>query len=266
MRHKPTTHKLGFSLLELAFVLTIISIVIVGIAKGSKILQNAGLARAQSLTKSSPVIGMSNLVVWYESAMQNSFKGDEAIDGSSVGTWYNISPYVNQLTTTTNAAQSTPANQPTYVSSGINGLPAIKFTRGSNSLASGSDCMSIVSGFDNDTENVTVFIVWSPASLNAANDMALLEKWGGGVTAYPYVLRFNAGTSYIFSAYDQTVNPGLMDTATRTVGTPTLISASRIKNGKPVPGALIPFNTSELHGFCATLFSISEPLSTLKVL
>jgi prepilin-type N-terminal cleavage/methylation domain-containing protein len=116
--------KKAFSLIELSIVLVIIGLLVAGITQGSRLVQKFRISTAQTLTQSSPVNGIKNLVAWYETTSQASF--DSAIDnGVAISTWYDISPSVNKI----NATQTTAANRPIYTENDINSLPTLKFTR-----------------------------------------------------------------------------------------------------------------------------------------
>ena len=58
--------KLAFSLIELSVVILIIGILVLGVTQGSRMMYEAKLKSAISLTQSSPVISMENLVLWLE--------------------------------------------------------------------------------------------------------------------------------------------------------------------------------------------------------
>lgn len=104
---------------------------------GAQILEKSLILSARSLTKNSPIQGMSNLVVWYESTMAQSFEDENITSGSAVGVWRNINPsdinqnitIVNDVVTVNdnNAAVAGGTISPTYESSTINRLPAVSF-------------------------------------------------------------------------------------------------------------------------------------------
>jgi len=120
--------KKAFSLIELSIVVLVIGILIAGMTQGSSAVKKFRLYSARTLTQSSPVNGIKNLVAWYEATSEKSF--DYTIDANSstinkVANWYDINP---QLITKKNAYQNTSENQPTYVEDIINGLPVVRFT------------------------------------------------------------------------------------------------------------------------------------------
>jgi len=116
--------KKAFSLIELSIVLVIIGLLVAGITQSSRLVQKFRIRTAQTLTQSSPVNGIRNLVAWYETTSQASF--DSSIDNAvAVSNWYDISPSVDK----SNATQITAANRPVYTENDINSLPTLKFTR-----------------------------------------------------------------------------------------------------------------------------------------
>ncbi len=208
--------KLAFSLIELSVVILVIGILVVGITQGSRITQEAKLKSARALTANSPINLIADLAIWLDATSIKSF--DDVANNVDIQNWYNIDPLD---TSGKKATQANAANRPTYIDKAINGLPSIKFVRAN------SKCMSVASGFDNDSENVTLFLVWKPTSVNG-NENDILEKWSGPAT-YPYVLR--SQNNYAFRAYDLTRNPNASSNTNRILGVTHLISARRIKNG-----------------------------------
>lgn len=120
----------AFSLVELSIVILIIGILIAGITQSSRLVSQAKISNAKTLTNSSPVPSVKNLVLWVETTLDESFKDTQASDGSKVDAWYDLNP---QALTKAPFAQGTAANQPTYrldssnVARNINGLPVLSF-------------------------------------------------------------------------------------------------------------------------------------------
>jgi hypothetical protein len=114
-------------------------------------------------------------------------------------------------------------NKPIFLENNINGLPAIKFSKDYG------NCMSVESGFDNNTENVTIFVVLVAKSVNFGG--RIIEKWSDGTGPYPYVLRQN----FFFAIYSGQ-DGGSRGTnlkngnSSGVVGVPYVVSARRIKS------------------------------------
>jgi prepilin-type N-terminal cleavage/methylation domain-containing protein len=135
MKYFIQNKKLGFSLIELSIVILVIGILVIGISKGSRVISEAKLKSAQSLTNSSPINTMDDLVFWLETTNpENIASGDfdaspqdfesSLSEGSLISSWRYLIP---SKADTLNVVAESDAARPTYTESGINGLPAIHF-------------------------------------------------------------------------------------------------------------------------------------------
>ena len=111
--------KLGFSLIEISVVILIIGILIAAINTGTDLVKKSKTASAQNLTSNSPIYGMENLVLWFESSLPDSFYNE----GDPIDLWSNNSPFYN----IGSAVQETVANRPKYMKDSINHTPAVLF-------------------------------------------------------------------------------------------------------------------------------------------
>lgn len=197
----------GFSALEMSMTLLVISIIVVAIAKGKTIYSNARLNTARSLTRSSPVMSMKNVVVWYESTLSNSFLQSD-IDQLTISIWYNLMP--NDGGNPNNAIAPSAANQPTYVATNnksgakyyytINNLPTLQFDGANNYmtfnatiLGNKSDYTIIVVEQRLDTRSQNYFI--SSGATGASNQQPqfgyrtntdiTIDQWGNQLDATP---------------------------------------------------------------------------------
>jgi prepilin-type N-terminal cleavage/methylation domain-containing protein len=206
----------GFSLIEMSVVILIIGMLIAGISQGIDLYSDFKLKTAQNLTINSRVGRIEDLALWLETTLEKSFQ-TKMVNNSSVPQWNNISPFALD---NKNAVSCT-SNYPTYFENNINGLPAIQFKKSSE------NCMSVESGFDKNTENVTIFVALIANSIN--NQGRIIEKWSDGLNPYPYVLRQN----FYFAIYSGSViNSNPNTEFTGKINTPNIISARRIKSGK----------------------------------
>ena len=140
--------KSAFSLIELSIVILIIGILVAGVTQSSRLVSEMRLATARQITKNSPVSSIKDLVVWYETSLDESLIEAEESDGALVSTWFDNntqSPYKF------NMSQSTVANQPTYSKNIINGLPSLKFD--------GTNDFLVTSGVGLNSKSLTAFIV-----------------------------------------------------------------------------------------------------------
>jgi prepilin-type N-terminal cleavage/methylation domain-containing protein len=112
--------KLAFSLIELSVVILVIGILVIGITKGSRIMQSAKISKLTSLSKSSPIASMANLVMWYDATSKDSYSNANSLkDGDTITTLKDLNPQSTNKINLTGTA--------TYLESAINGLPAIDF-------------------------------------------------------------------------------------------------------------------------------------------
>ncbi len=130
MKQNTFSQRLAFSLIELSVVILVIGILVIGITQGSRITKEAKLKSAISLTTSSPVASTADLISWWEASTKESYTNSTyPAEGSVVTSWLDTNP---QATTKNNLTGS----GATFVSSGINGLPAINLNGTSNYLES----------------------------------------------------------------------------------------------------------------------------------
>lgn len=150
----------AFSLIELSIVVLIIGILIAGITQSSRMVKQAKLRAARVLTKASPVSGISDLMVWYETSLETSFDTSVQTEGGIVTTWYDNNPQstskINATTTLTVGSTSWTAcdnsNGPTFRESVFNsGIPAVRFD-GTN------DCLNF-NGTELVGNSYTIFVV-----------------------------------------------------------------------------------------------------------
>jgi hypothetical protein len=105
---------------------------------------------------------------------------------------------------------------------GINDLPSVSFVR------SNKNCMTVSTGFDDNTENVAIFIVWRP-TIEGSETLSLLEKYSSG-SAYPYSLA-TYSSGYVFSAADSQTSVAALGSIVRHNDVAHIVSAMRAKNG-----------------------------------
>ena len=70
----------------------VIGVLIAGVIEGRNLIQKFSLNSARALTKSSPVGGIKDLLVWYETSLEESFIDSQEKDGATITTWYDINP------------------------------------------------------------------------------------------------------------------------------------------------------------------------------
>ena len=203
----------GFSLIEMSVVILIIGMLIAGISQGIDLYSDFKIQTAQKLTINSPVSRIEGLALWLETTLEKSFQ-TKMVNNSSVPRWNNISPFALD---NKNAFNYSTNPQPTFLENNINGLPAVQFKNSSQ------NCMSVESGFDNNTENVTIFLALAMKS--ASVNGRIIEKWSDPSKPYPYVLR----PRFIFATYYGADNGSKSIQSLGKIGVPHIVSARRVK-------------------------------------
>ncbi len=123
----------AFSLIELSIAILIIGILVAGVTQSTNLIKSFRLQTAQNLTQSSPVHSISNLVLWYETSLENSFDIAEQENNSSVTNWYDIN---SQLSVKNNATQATAASKPLLIKNIFNNaLSGIRFDGSNDSMS-----------------------------------------------------------------------------------------------------------------------------------
>jgi len=122
--------KTAFSLIELSVVILIIGILVAGVTQSSRLITQMRLATARQITQNSPVSSINGLISWWETTSEKSFDEIEASDNSVISKWYDSSPTnLNR----NDLVQTNSTKRPIYITTAINGLPALKFN-GSNTF------------------------------------------------------------------------------------------------------------------------------------
>ena len=118
-------NKNAFTIIELSVVILVISVMVVGVVTGKSLIAKSRLANAKSLTRQSIINDMSDdLIAWYETSLEGSFKPDEIKnDGSTISKWKDSNK--NAI----NKNDATAVGSPTLVQNVFyNSIPGVRFT------------------------------------------------------------------------------------------------------------------------------------------
>jgi prepilin-type N-terminal cleavage/methylation domain-containing protein len=149
--------KKAFSLIELSIVIVIIGVLLSGVIQGSKLVIKSRLSAAQTLTETSIVNNLDNIVAWYETSLESSFLATELGNGNSISTWIDRNP---KALTKNNATQNTALYKPTFTEDVFySAIPALRF----NSSAMNFD------GTDLANNSYTIFVVEQRRSSGSNN-------------------------------------------------------------------------------------------------
>ena len=157
---KITRRASAFSLIEISIVILIIGILVAGVTQGSRLINQAKLNSAKTMTQSAPVSSIRNLVLWIESTSDASFQNSILDDGEGITAWNDINPQaVSKVNFTTTGS-------PKYKNNVINGLPAVCFNNAN--CGSGTVDSFTTSSFSNLTAGSTIFaVIRTPGTLAA---------------------------------------------------------------------------------------------------
>ena len=158
----------AFSFIEIAVVILVIGILIIGISTGMDLYDEYQLTTARNLTINSRVPRISNLELWLETTNTKSFSEfnssvtpnrydyiKDIKDGKSIAKWNNLANNY-AIIEDISATQTNSSLQPTYIRSAINGIPALYFDGKTDGTG---DYLTFNSKFINNKIDVTMFIV-----------------------------------------------------------------------------------------------------------
>ncbi len=154
----------AFSLIELSIVILVIGILVAGVTESRGLITKFRLSSARSLTSSSPVNSMKDLILWLDATSASSVN-DSLGDGDLVDKWSNIS---SQQSSKTDFIQSQVSYKPTYKINGINGIPTLSFLTDDYLTSSASVSHS---------PSYSVFIVFKISSDATADDMEIMNLY-----------------------------------------------------------------------------------------
>ena len=162
----------AFSLIELSIVILIIGILVAGVTQSSRLVKQIKLYSAQSITRSSDINSIGDIVFWAETTLDKSLVNSQGVfdveDGNLISLWSDINLRSNPKI---NLAQSNTNNQPTYKLSGINGLPSISFDGNNDNLFSSS-----ITPLPPSDKNYSLVLVWRAYRLTSADGAILIGQ------------------------------------------------------------------------------------------
>jgi prepilin-type N-terminal cleavage/methylation domain-containing protein len=184
--------KNAFSLIELSIVILIVGILIAGVTQSSRLINQMKLSSAQSITRSSDVISINDMVFWAETSLENSLTnssgGFQMDNGGAISSWNDINL---RSSNKINLGQSNTNYQPSYKSSGINGLPSISFD-GTNDSLFNTSTVPLPYG----DKNYTLVVVWRSYRMTSPDGIIVLGQGNNPIVPQQAaVILLWAGTS-----------------------------------------------------------------------
>ena len=182
--HKKNRNSQGFSLIEVAVVIVIIGILIAGIALSSNLIAKSRLQMALTLSKSSPIVGITQNVLWLETSLSESIKDTEASDNAPITAWSDQNNSGNRVSVVA------VGSGPVYANT-INRVHAVKFAGSTANYLQIADA-----SFLNNTDYTIV--VLEKRMSNSSNNYFIGEN-PSGTANQALALGYSADASVIHS-------------------------------------------------------------------
>lgn len=193
----------AFSLIEVSVVILIIGIFVAGIAVGNSMITKSRLQMAEALTRSSPIVGIRENVLWLETSLGGSIDDSQMKDGAAISSWS------DQNNSGVKVAVTAVGVGPVYANT-INRVHAVKFSGSATDYLQISDA-----SFLNNTDYTIV--VLEKRQSNATNNYFIGENPSGtanqtltlGYSSDANVIHSQgSGTSYnsLVSAYSNSID------------------------------------------------------------
>ena len=162
---------------------------------GPTVITAGTLKLSASMTYGLPVVTGGTLARWYDAQIPGSLwapGGLPAANGGAVATWS------DQSVNSSNATQTTAANQPLYTISGINGHPALVFG------GSPQDMLFNTTGLNYSTNPTTMFVVGQMTAGNTVGNWQWMASYGTATNGQNRALGMKNGAAPFYpdiSAY-----------------------------------------------------------------
>jgi len=250
-------NKKAFTLIEISIVILVISVMIVGVITSKSILTKSRLANAQSLTQQSYVNDINNdLIAWYETSLEGSFKASELKnDGSYITVWNDSN---KSVATKNNAlAPASTSNQPILIQNVFyNSIPGLRF--------SGSQYLNF-DGTKFAQNSYTVFVVEQRSSNKSEN--YFIGGTGSSLNGN-LSLGYGSDTSILFSHYSSDFTRSIASYKPQTPIMHTFLFNNTIGKKHSINGGSIAINTpaqtTPITSFNQAMIGAYNPSGTLK--
>jgi prepilin-type N-terminal cleavage/methylation domain-containing protein len=159
----------AFSLIELSVVILVVGIFIAGVTTSTILIRNYHLQLARSVTESSDVSSIKDLVLWLDvtalNSLTNSSDSTNIGDNETIKTWVDRNLGAKKFTFT----EITSGGGPIYKFNGINNLPSLFFDGTlTGEGANAGDCLAVPYSMKLNPPQFTIFAVTKPVLQNSA--------------------------------------------------------------------------------------------------
>jgi hypothetical protein len=202
-KNKAETKPRGFSLVELSIIIIIIGIFAAGIFVADKMISKFRLKTAESLTRSSPIVSITQNNLWLETTLESSFNGSEADNNKSISSWNDQSKSGGTKSSVVKVGLG-----PTY-SNTINRLHAVKFDAISSANPSATNHLKIEDASYLNNTDYTIFVLEKRQSSSSNN--YFIGESPNGTSNQTLTLGYSADSTVIHSqgsstSYDSNVS------------------------------------------------------------
>lgn len=238
--------KKAFSLIELSIVILIVGIIIAGVTQSSRLVAQFKTSSANSLTNSSPVNGISDLVLWLETTKKESFDAnvDPASSTNNVAiNWYDNNPQSTKVLVTRGGA----TNHAVLVeNSPINSLPTLRFN-GSSSF------YTMLPIFSSSESNLTIYCVGMSVNTSTVRN-TIFGQYNSANSDTNHFFSINNTSTIIYDEFMPSSGATISAASTVPSNVPFIVSVVR-RNRVPT----IYMNGAFIITGPAEIYSGSEP-------
>jgi len=147
----PNNYRKAFSFVEIAVVILIVAVTLIGVMQGRELYLKMRLNSARLLTDRAPIDLINDLSIWVESTSERSFENKSLVNSDKISKWVNLK---TEPEAKFDFSQATVNSQPVYYENAINGLPAVRFNNAQTLQMTSTEISNFIS-----SNEVTIFMV-----------------------------------------------------------------------------------------------------------
>jgi prepilin-type N-terminal cleavage/methylation domain-containing protein len=289
MNRKPR----AFSLIELSIAILVIGILVAGVVKGSRLMQEFNINTARTLTQSSDVNSIKDLVLWLDATDEDSLKSSTIAtitttdfgnieDESRISAWQDRNL---QLAKKIIPLAPTDDSRPIYIRQGIDGIPSLRFddghfmqSTGLVPLEAGDDSytMAFVIQFDEVTGTNNIIAFQGPDAFTTSNTAGIrtgntnkLHFWGEDNDYSFNAITIEEQQQYIvIIRIDNEDNPNVsihVNTTDASTGNSNNRNTLNVSADNFSIGATSPGSNTQFHGLISEILYYDRALRTSEI-